>query len=94
MDCSICRDLARAFEAGLSKYIEARSSASFQVCKSFAAKRNVDMERARYELEEHWLVCVSAVRLVALLQEPEVTKSLRRLAALSRTGSVLQSAHF
>ena len=81
MDCSICRDLARAFEAGLSKYIEARSSASFQVCKSFAAKRNVDMERARYELEEHRLVCATDTRLFALLPEPGGTARLRRRAA-------------
>ena len=69
MDCPICRDLERAFEAGLSEYIEARSSACYRVSKRLAAKKNVDMERARYELEEHRLVCVSAVRVLALLPE-------------------------
>ena len=81
MDCPVCRDLARAFEAGLSEYIEARSSACYQVSKRSAAKKNVDMERARYELEEHKLVCVSAVTLLALLPEPDVTRSLSELAA-------------
>ena len=81
MDCSICRDLARAFEAGLSRYIEARSSACYQVIKSLAARRNVDMERARYELEEHRLVCVSAGGPFGPLPESDVTESLRKLAA-------------
>jgi len=47
----ICIDLARAFEAGLSEYLEARSSACYQVSKRFAAKKKVDMERAKYALE-------------------------------------------
>jgi hypothetical protein len=81
MDCSICRDLTRAFEAGLSEYMEARSSACYRVSKKFAAKRNVDMQRARYELEEHRLVCASAARLFALFPEPEVSASPRRRAA-------------
>jgi hypothetical protein len=81
MNCLICRDLARAFEAGLSEYIEARSSACFQVSKRLAAKKNVDMERARYELEEHRLVCVSAVRVLALLPQRDVSPSLIQLAA-------------
>jgi len=81
MECSICRSLARAFEAGLSEYIEARTSACYQVSKRFAAKKNVDMERARYELEEHRLVCVSAAMVLTLLQKPEGTASLGQLAA-------------
>jgi hypothetical protein len=81
MDCPICRVLARAFEAGLSEYTEARSSASYQVSKRIAAKKNVDMERARYELEEHRLVCVSAVRVFTLLPQRDVSTSLRRVAA-------------
>jgi hypothetical protein len=81
MDCSICRDLARAFEAALSEYIEARSTACYQVSKRLAAKKNVDMERAKYELEEHRLICVSAVRALALLRERDLSSNLRRLAA-------------
>jgi hypothetical protein len=62
MDCSICRDLERAFEATQGEYIEARLSACYRVCGKFAAHKNVDMERARYELEEHRLECASAVK--------------------------------
>jgi hypothetical protein len=61
MDCPICRDLERAFEATRGEYIQARLSACHRVCPKFAAHKNVDMERARYELEEHRFVCVSAV---------------------------------
>ena len=81
MDCPNCRDLARAFEAGLSQYIEARSSACYQVSKRLAAKKNVDMERAKSELEEHRFVCTSAIRVLALLPERDVSTSLRQLAA-------------
>lgn len=81
MDCTICMDLKRAYEAGLSEYIEARSSVCFRLCTKLAARKNVEMERAKYELEEHRFVCVSAVRVVALLPEPAVSASFRPLAA-------------
>jgi hypothetical protein len=81
MGCPICRDLERNYAAGLSEYIEARSSAYFQISKQLAARNYVDMERARYELEEHRLGCVCAGRGIALLSELEVTTSLRQLAA-------------
>jgi hypothetical protein len=80
MDCPICRDLVRTFEAGLSEYNEARSSACYQVSKKLAATKNVDMERARYELEEHRLVCASAIRVLALIQERDASTALRQLA--------------
>ena len=81
MNCSICRNLEQAFEAGLSEYIGARSSAYFRVCTKLAAQKNVEMERARSELEVHRLVCISAVRVFALLPERDVSTSLRQLAA-------------
>ncbi len=81
MECPICIDLARAFEAELSEYIEARSSACYQVSKRCAAKKQVDMERARYALEEHQCVCVSTVRVLALLSQGGVSTSLIRLEA-------------
>jgi hypothetical protein len=77
MNCQICRSLEQAFEAGLSEYIEARSSAGFQVSNRRAAEMNVDMERARYELEEHRLVCDSAVRVRALLPVRNLSEGLR-----------------
>ena len=81
MDCLICRGLERAFEAGLSEYIEARSSASFRVCTKLAAYKNVEMERARYALREHRHVCASAVRMFTHLPQRDASTSLRRLAA-------------
>jgi hypothetical protein len=62
MACLICRDLERTLDFRRSKYFEARSAAYCQVSTELAAQKNVDMERANSELEEHLLVCVSAAR--------------------------------
>ena len=58
MDCLVCKDLERAFESRLSKYLEARSAEYYRVSTELAAQKNVDMERAKSDLEEHQLVCV------------------------------------
>jgi hypothetical protein len=79
MDCPICRGLERAFETELSEYIEARTSVSFKFCMKLAAHKNVEMERARYALGEHRLVCVS-IRVIRLSPQQEVTSGLRRPA--------------
>jgi hypothetical protein len=63
MDCSICRDLERALESKRSKYHEARSAAYYRVSTELAASKNVDMERAKSDLEEHLLVCVRAANV-------------------------------
>jgi hypothetical protein len=60
MDCLECKSLEEAFEARLSKYSEARSAAYYRVSTELAAKKNVDMERARNDLEEHQTICASA----------------------------------
>jgi hypothetical protein len=78
MGCLICRDLERAYKVGLSEYIKARSSVCFRFCMQFAARKNVDMERARYELEEHRLVCALAIRASALLPGRNAPASLAR----------------
>jgi len=57
MDCSECKNLEQAFESRLSKYTEARSAVYYRVSTELAAKKNVDMERARNDMEEHQLVC-------------------------------------
>jgi hypothetical protein len=80
MGCPVCRNLERAYEAGLSEYIEARSSAYYPICTESAACKKVDMERARYELEEHRLVCVSAAGLHALARARDVSTILRQMA--------------
>ena len=58
MDCLMCKDLERAFESRRSQYIEARSAPYYRVSTELAACKNVDMERAKSDLEEHQLVCV------------------------------------
>jgi hypothetical protein len=60
MGCLECENLEEAFESRLSQYIDARSAAYYRVTSELAAQKNVDMERARNNLEEHQLVCASA----------------------------------
>jgi hypothetical protein len=63
MGCSICESLERTYLLWLNEYREARSSAGYRVSTKLAAHKNVEMERARYELEEHRLVCGAAIRV-------------------------------
>lgn len=72
MDCPICRGLERAFESAYGEYIEARQSASYRFSTKFAAHKEVDMERAKSELEEHEVECVSAFRLTDVLPSPSI----------------------
>ena len=81
MECPICRELRRAYETGRGEYIEARSSASYGVSTMLAAFRNVEMERAKSDLEEHRLVCVSAIQVIALSRVGDASTSLKHLAA-------------
>ena len=81
MDCLTCRDLKRAYETERSGYIEARSSAMYGLSTRLAAFRNVEMERARCELDEHRLVCVFVGNVIPLLPEPDVSTILTQLAA-------------
>jgi hypothetical protein len=57
MDCLLCKDLDRVLTSTLDGYMAARSSAFYRVCTELAAKKEVDMERAKTALEEHRLVC-------------------------------------
>ncbi len=81
MECAICRRLEQVYEASLSEYQLALSSACYRVSKRFAAQKNVDMERARYELEEHRLVCDSIVRVQGFLPERAKPANAGQLAA-------------
>lgn len=81
MGCSICRNLELVYQAALSEYLDACSSACYRISKKPAAQKNVDMERARYELEEHKKSCIFAVGVPARLPEPERPMSLRQRAA-------------
>lgn len=57
MGCAMCRELKRVFELKLIQYVEARASAYYRVSTQLAARRNVDMERAKNDWEEHQVVC-------------------------------------
>lgn len=61
MDCFVCENLERIFKTKQQEYIEACSAAYYRVSTKFAAYKNVDMERARNEFEEHQRVCASAL---------------------------------
>jgi hypothetical protein len=43
-------------------YFEARAASYYQVGTEVAAQKKVDMERAKSDLEQHLLICVSAAR--------------------------------
>jgi hypothetical protein len=58
MACLKCAHLEQLFESKLSNYGEARSAMFHQVSTELAARKRVDMERARNDLEEHQLVCL------------------------------------
>jgi hypothetical protein len=53
MNCSMCKGLEEVCESRISEYVKARSAAYYQVSTALAAYKNVEMERARSELEEH-----------------------------------------
>jgi hypothetical protein len=81
MCCPICKNLERVFDAELGEYIEVRSSVYYSFSTKIAAYRKVDMARARYELEEHRLVCVTSIRMQALSRARDVSTNLRQVAA-------------
>ncbi len=81
MGCSICERLEKAYEGVLSEYVEARSSVRYRVSTVLAAQKNVDMERARYELEEHQRECAGSVVPPALIVNRDVPRKLGRIAA-------------
>jgi len=81
MECLVCRDLERSYDAGLREYRDALSSAYYRVSKKLAAVKNVEMERARYELSEHCLLCAFAAKVHALTLKQDMSLRLGRPAA-------------
>jgi hypothetical protein len=69
MACLICRDLERTLDFRRSKYFEARSAAYCQVSAGLAAQKNVDMERAKSDLEAHQSACVFVAKARQSLSE-------------------------
>lgn len=81
MSCPICGNLQRDYENKLGEYLAARASAVYGMSRKFAAKKNVEMERARYELEEHQIACAPALRSHALIAVRDISVSLTKLVA-------------
>ena len=65
MGCPVCKRLERTFEGWNSECIRARSSLYCSVSTRLAAYDNVEMERARSELQMHRSACVFAVTKAA-----------------------------
>ena len=63
--CQECENLLRAFESMEIRYRVARSAVLYRISTEFAAKQQVDMERARYDMEEHMLICPFAAAVAA-----------------------------
>ncbi len=72
MECLTCRDLKQAYDVVRGEYSDARSSAFYPISGEFAAIKNVDMERALYELEEHRLLCVFAAKIITLPSKQDI----------------------
>ncbi len=81
MSCLTCEELKRIYEARIGEYVEAITSECHRINTRFAAHKNVEMERAKYELEEHRSVCLSAIVRPVLLPQREVPASLAQVAA-------------
>jgi hypothetical protein len=61
-NCRECENLNRVYGSKLAKYRAARSAVLYRINTEFAAKQQVDMERAKNEMEEHLLTCPSPAR--------------------------------
>jgi len=81
MECSTCKNLERAYEAGISEYAGALASVCYRVNTGPAAQKKVDMERARYELEEHRSICASAAGVTPRLPGRDARRTSRQLVA-------------
>jgi len=62
MRCSVCMDLERALENKRLECVKVLSGPYFDFSDRFIAYANVEMERARSDLERHRSLCVSAIR--------------------------------
>jgi hypothetical protein len=58
-NCLECEHLNRVYESKLTRYLAARSAVLYRISTKFAAKQQVDMERAKNDMEEHLSTCPS-----------------------------------
>ena len=57
LKCGDCKYLEGIFELSLERYVAACAAAFYRISTEFAARKNVDMERAKNDLEEHQRLC-------------------------------------
>jgi len=77
MACVVCKDLERTLDFRRSKYFEARSAPYYQVSTELAAQKNVDMERAKNDLEGA-PVCMACRRTQNVRRTPIRSWTIRR----------------
>ena len=68
--CLECKNLKRVYESKLTRYLAARSAVLYRISTEFAAKQQVDMERAKNDVEEHLLTCPFAAKVRCLALVP------------------------
>ena len=66
-NCRECENLNRVYGSMLANYLAARSAVLYRINTEFAAKQQVDMERAKNDLEEHLLTCPFATNAGCLM---------------------------
>lgn len=83
MDCLLCKELSRLVDRSSSEYRDSRSSSFYQVSTEIAAMRQVEMERAKTNLQEHQLICDSSprIRTFSLVRFHGPALSVRQMVA-------------
>lgn len=61
--CPECENLNRLFESKRTEYLVARSAVLYRISTEFAARQQVDMERAKNDMAEHLSRCSFATKL-------------------------------
>ncbi len=67
MGCQLCLNLEKALHEKRNEYLQASSSSCSLVSSRFTAYMHVEMERARFELEDHRSICMFSVNAPASL---------------------------
>jgi hypothetical protein len=86
-NCLECENLNRVYGSKLAKYLAARSAVLYRINPEFAAKQQVDMERAKNDMEEHLLTCPFATNAGCLM--PLQESSAARAIPLTLSGPLL-----
>lgn len=89
MTCALCRNLQVAFETKWTEYTGACSLAYYGASNQFAAYLHIEMERARAELDEHRMSCLSAANETAY---PTVEAPVHTEQRIKSRGGIIPTA--